>query len=444
MSTTVVDKFNEVGAHFNRKAAENTDEEDQRKYQSISKVIFGIALRLKSVPFKNNIIKECTDLFMRPYNEFYECLNTKDNILGFTNGIYDLDTGVFRAGQPDDLVTFSTRYAFPISSNHKIREYIQSFLTSISSSTSMKDFLVDILSYSAHGNKCFQDSNLHFWSGTGANGKGALKNLCMTTFGDYAYEPDPSIITTTKQDSSKVSPEMSKLKGKRFACMSEPETTQKLQVSLLKRLTGGDQLQSRELWRDAAEFKLSSTFILLMNTKPSLTDFDGGIARRLNVIDFPYKFVDSPRLSTERPIDHGMDKHFKDPLYAQEFILLLLENYRARIHNASNITKPIEVLAETTAYLDDNNVVKAFITRYLELTKNAEDMIQSSEMFDMFKYSECYNHKDKGWFKEQMSINGLKPLKKTTRGRFHKGMVYFGVKKTTLEEEEQEDHEDRL
>ena len=248
----------------------------------------------------------------------------------------------------------------------------------------------------------------------------------------------PSIITTTKQDSSRASPEMAKLKGKRFACMSEPERSQKLQISLLKRLTGGDQIQARELFKDAVEFKLSSTFIVLMNNKPSLNDFDGGITRRLNVIDFPYKFVETPILSSEKSIDHDLDARFKTIKYAQELMLMLVENYRDRININNCIEKPDEVLLETKAYLEDNNVVKGFINKYLTVTNDHEDMIQSSTMYEIFRYSEYYNQKDKTWFKEQMTSNGLKAQKKTTRGENHNNVVYYGVKETEKKEENDE------
>ena len=34
-----------------------------------------------------------------------------------------------------------------------------------------------------------------------------------------------------------------------------------------------------------------------------MNDFDGGIARRLNIVDFPFKFVADPKLDHERSID---------------------------------------------------------------------------------------------------------------------------------------------
>lgn len=254
-----------------QKASVETNEQEQQKMQDMAKNLHAIALRLKSVPFKANVIKECADLFKRENKDFYEKLDSKENLIGFENGVFDLDTGEFRDGQPEDLITLSTRYDYSSETDPHIMQYLDQFLGGVSSSPETKQYLLDILSYACHGKKKFQDSNLNFWSGTGANGKGALKILCMKTFGEYGYEPDPSILTTSKHDSSRACPELAKLKGKRFACMSEPDCEQKLQVSMIKKMTGGDAIQA-----------LQAFFVVLMNNKPQLNDYDGGIARRLH------------------------------------------------------------------------------------------------------------------------------------------------------------------
>jgi len=424
MSTTVVNQYTKVAKAMTSKATTNADEDQQKKAFDVAKRLTSIAIQLKSSPFKRNIKNECQDLFRRSFNEFYEKFNSKNHLLGFTNGVYDLDSKTFRAGHPEDLITYTTRYAFPTNSQPKIRAFLTKFIQSISSSQRTHKYLMETLAYASHGNKKFQDNNIIFWSGSGANGKSVLKNLCMTVFGEYAYEPDPSMITCGKTDSSRANPELAKVKGRRFVCTSEPESGQKLQVSLLKRMGGGDQLQARELFRNNVEFIPQCMLVVLMNNKPSLNDFDGGICRRLSVVDFPFKFVDKPIRDMEKPIDITLEHTFKTNIvYAQEFMLMLLENLPE-----NSIHKPEEVLEETNSYLENNNLVKKFITEYLIITGNRDDMISSSEMFQLFQRSPHNNKNTIQWFKEQMKHNGLKAEKKTTRGAYYFNMVYFGVK----------------
>jgi phage/plasmid-associated DNA primase len=165
-----------------------------------------------------------------------------------------------------------------------------------------------------------------------------------------------------------------------------------------------------------------------MNNKPTMNDFDGGIARRLNIVDFPYKFVVDPKLDHERSIDCELNNKINDdPRCVPEFMLMLLENYQ-RVKTLKNIPKPVAVIAETQRYLEENNTVKEFIERYLVITKNPKDCILSTEMFSTFKTCDLYNYKDVSWFKEQMRANGLKSEQKQTRGQYYKMIVYSGVK----------------
>ena len=49
---------------------------------------------------------------MKP--EFDEKINSKLNLIGFDNGVFDLSTMTFRMGAPDDFVTVTTKYSLPV------------------------------------------------------------------------------------------------------------------------------------------------------------------------------------------------------------------------------------------------------------------------------------------------------------------------------------------
>ena len=66
---------------------------------NISKVI----IKLKDSGYKDKIIKECKEYFYD--KKFIDNLDSKKHLLGFENGIYDLNTSQFRDGLPDDYVT---------------------------------------------------------------------------------------------------------------------------------------------------------------------------------------------------------------------------------------------------------------------------------------------------------------------------------------------------
>ena len=71
------------------------------------KIISDIISRLKSITFKKKIIEEAASLFLD--SEFESKLDSNPQLLGFENGVYDLEKNIFRPGRPDDYITMSTK-----------------------------------------------------------------------------------------------------------------------------------------------------------------------------------------------------------------------------------------------------------------------------------------------------------------------------------------------
>ena len=425
--------YSRYAASASVKCAQATSENDVKKYSDLAASYNAINRSLEMTQFQKQVMVQCTMLFIKS-KSFYDQLDSKVNLIGFENGVYDLDKCEFRNGRPDDLITFTTGYNYVDEMDEEIIQFVHNFIRDISANEGVSQFLLDLISYSLHGNRRFQDSNLCFFAGSGANAKSLFKTLVVETFGNLSYEPNVSLITIPSKDSSRANPEMAKLKGKRFVCMAEPEQAMKIQIGLVKPITGQDRIQARELFKPNIEFKPQCIMVICMNNKPALSDFDEGFCRRLNIVEFPFKFVAEPMLPHEKLIDPTLeDKFTNDVRYRQAFMKILIDNYHDRIANANRIVKPIEVVEETTQYLGDNNVVKNFIDAKLEITLQKEDMMSASEMFNLFKTSEYYNGKDNRWFKERMSACGYKSEKKTNRGQFYNCFVYYGIKARNIE-----------
>ena len=63
----------------------------------------------------------------------------------------------------------------------------------------------------------------HIWTGEGGNGKSKLIELFRNGFGDYCCTLPVSIITQKRGRAEGATPAMAATKGKRFACLQEPE-----------------------------------------------------------------------------------------------------------------------------------------------------------------------------------------------------------------------------
>ncbi len=76
-----------------------------------------------------------------------------------------------------------------------------------------------------------------------------------------------------------LSNELAKLKGKRLCMVSECESKDSLRVGLLKKISGHDQIQARDLYKYAAEFDVIANTVMLFNGCPTFDDSSDGIAR---------------------------------------------------------------------------------------------------------------------------------------------------------------------
>ena len=100
LSNKIVDLYMYWQTKYQQQANMEDDEESDIKQilnnrvSNCSKVI----IKLKDSGYKDKIMKECKELF---YDEkFKEKLDDQRNLVGFENGIYDLNKGIFRGGLP--------------------------------------------------------------------------------------------------------------------------------------------------------------------------------------------------------------------------------------------------------------------------------------------------------------------------------------------------------
>jgi putative DNA primase/helicase len=113
----------------------------------------------------------------------------------------------------------------------------------------------------------------------------------MKAFGDYSYNPDCSIFTSTKKSSSGANSEIARGKGRRIWMMTELEEGSKLNTAELKKKSGGEKIQARGLYKDFIEYEPQMMHFLQMNSKKDLDNYDGGTIRRVFSIYHPNKFV---------------------------------------------------------------------------------------------------------------------------------------------------------
>ena len=147
------------------------------------------------------------------------------HLLGFNNGVYDLDLGRFRDGLPEDYITMTTGYDYypPDENSRVLIEQVQTFMEQILPIYNVRKFVLQFLASCLSG-RVSGDHLVPIWIGTGGNGKSILVRLMENALGEYAGKMPVSLITKARSDSASASPEVSANVLKRFVPFQEPDT----------------------------------------------------------------------------------------------------------------------------------------------------------------------------------------------------------------------------
>ena len=338
----------------------------QKQYEMENlKTISAIINKLKITSFKKNVIQECKELFHD--SKFEEKLNANINLLGFENGIYDLENCVFRDGLPEDYITYSTRinyYEFD-DDDDRLNE-VNVFLKQVLPKDNIREYIMTVFGSCVTG-KTYE--KFFIFTGKGGNGKSKLVELLENCLGHYSCTLPVTLMTQKRARAEAADPVLASLPGKRFGCMQEPDKNEEIHVGFMKQLTGGDKLKARKLHKDPIEFKPQIKIFMCCNVLPQVSDNDDGTWRRIRVIEFISSFVDepNPNIRHQFKIDTSLgEKITVDGPWVEPFIYLVLEYYKK--YKKNGIKEPAAVKKCTQEYKSESDLFSQFISEKIITT----------------------------------------------------------------------------
>jgi P4 family phage/plasmid primase-like protien len=242
---------------------------------------------------------------------------------------------------------------------NELNDGLNDFLEKVFPNPDVREYTIRFLSSCLSGE--VREEKFYFWVGSGGNGKSKLVDLIEMALGDYSRSMDVGYLTTKKGSSSSASPELESIKHARFVWMSEPERCDTIYVGKLKLMSGGDKMTTRGLYKETSQFKPQFKIILMCNELPKLGGNDGGIWRRIEVVEYISKFTDDPRPSPANPHQYIADEQLtkKLELWNVLFVVKLLDKYR--IYNKEGTKPPKEVKDKTKSYKTCNDVIANWV-----------------------------------------------------------------------------------
>jgi P4 family phage/plasmid primase-like protien len=353
-----------------KKKGEETNEEcEYCKYEAEAGKYANIRTKLKTSRFKENVMKECRELFLD--EKLANKLDENKHLIAFANGVFDTLALTFTPADecnPDDYLSFSTNVVYNPDSNHSAYECwaeLNKFLTSILPDQSVREYFLRHLSTCLSGSN--EAQKFHILTGSGSNGKSMLMNLVSTAFGDYACKAPISLLTQQRNKSAAAAPELVRMKGRRFVTMQEPDEQVPLNTGLMKELASCEKITARDLYagsKQMIDFDIQARFHLACNEKPKVNTTDGGTWRRLVVIDFPMKFVPHPTAPNELPIDETIVQKVVSEEWAECFAAYLVQLYKDG-NGWRKITPPSKVMEYTNEYKVESDVIARFMGEYI-------------------------------------------------------------------------------
>ena len=385
ISTDVYREFKNKAGAENDKSVEADD-----IYAENTAKIFKVMPRLKETSSKSNIMTECAELFYDRDRTFIEKLDSYDYLIGFNNGVYDLRLDEFRVGRPEDYISKSTNIDYiPYDENSIEVKAIMNFYKQILVIQKVRHYVLTRSASFLSGST--RDEGFDIYSGRGGNGKSKHMELMESVFGDYAVKLPIQLLTAKRSASNAATPELARTKGARLCSMQEPDTNTRINVGLMKELTGGDRIQARALYGEPIEFKPQFKMVLCCNDKPELPRNDEGTWRRVRNTEFLSKFTYPLDIKGDNVLDFKIDPDLSEKFdnWAESFMSILI-HYHKTYCKGEKIRPPEEILEYISEYKEQNNHLRDFMNEKIDYNPNSE-----SPGADLNKINKAY----KTWFR---------------------------------------------
>jgi len=205
-----------------------------------------------------------------------------DTLLAAKNGVIDLKTGEFRAGQPNDFITQSVGYAY--NKKAEAPRWLQFLDEIFKGDEGLIAFVQRAVGYCLTGST--KEQVFFFCYGTGSNGKSVFLSTLRALFGDYATNAKFATFVQEKNNKGH-DDELMTLEGARIVTSAESRALGALADDILKIITGGDPLTGSRKYEHTRTFMPKFKLWMAANRLPKVKDYTEAFWRR--VILLPYK-----------------------------------------------------------------------------------------------------------------------------------------------------------
>lgn len=324
-----------------------------------------------------NCLKTQTEVKVSP-----EYFDKNPDLLCCNNGVLDLNTFDFREHRQEDYLTKIIELDYDPDATHGVWDnYINRALPN----DKVRGFVQTVAGLCLTG-RLLEQKFFNIY-GPPDCGKSRFADAMLGVLGEgiYGHTADFSTFEKNKRVGGQARPDLMQLDGKRIVIVHEvPEDGKRLDESLVKSMTGGDDLTQRTLFKENETFQAKGTLIFFGNHKIRYSGHELSMIKRAIFIPF-----DNPVPINEQ--DNKLPEKLKDWPDVRRAVLKWmvdgLKMYYADIEKNNKLTIPKEVQELTEKSNLENDPVGSFINDACEVKES--NVIDAKTLYDIFlKYCE--------------------------------------------------------
>ena len=298
-------------------------------------------------------------------------------LINCLNGTFDLKTMTFREHDWRDYLTMQTNFSYTVDYENAVFPRWVEFVDEITEHDKAKaDYLQRALGYSIIGSS--KEECMFILHGkTTRNGKSTFLGAIDHVLGDYASVSPVSIICKSERskNAEQASPNVARLKGKRFVTMAESNQYGRLDEEAIKQFTGGEKISARNLYEAPITFLPQFTLWLSCNDLPSVQDKSLFASDRVRVIEFNRHFSEEER-------DTSLKDLFRTDVAMRGIFTWLLGGYYK--YRRKKLVMPEHMKKVIRQYEKDNDLVLQFLEEKCERVDKG--YTKAKDLYDRFKY----------------------------------------------------------
>lgn len=211
-----------------------------------------------------------------------EQFDQRRHLITLDNGVFDLDTATFTDGH-DPKLLLTKKVGIKYDKDARATRW-DTFLAQVLPSEDIRSYIQRAAGLTLLGDA--QERALFLLHGKSGTGKSQFIRVMELLFGDFAETASATTFNASSKTAT-LTNDLNDLRGKRFVSLSELDQDERLNESLVKRLTGGDTAKSRGLYQENRQWRVEFMMWMATNYLPRLNSDDNAIWKRVKPIEFP-------------------------------------------------------------------------------------------------------------------------------------------------------------